>query len=237
VQSTSKTQERQQQQQFDSVDLSFQGLQLILDTKKGGTKLILDGSIKGMARAGRMLAIMGPSGAGKSTVLHALAGRIKEEGNNHLILWGRRYVNGRELAGDSMLPATAFIEQDVQFFPHMTVRFVCGESGCMCVCVVCGCASSFPPLSDTHPVPNDYLHFHTAGPGNIGIPSATQTSRSFVQDGTRRHGTTLDGAIGLDQCRRIDRGECQGSRHFRGRAQAIVHCRRNDFIAGYFIPG
>ena len=59
------------------------------------------------------------SGAGKSTVLHALAGRIKD--SSKLKLYGRRFINGNEVDGDSMLPS-AFIEQDVNFFPHMTVR-------------------------------------------------------------------------------------------------------------------
>lgn len=86
---------------------------------KKKTKTILDGSIRGRARPGRLLAIMGPSGAGKSSVMHALAGRIKE--SSALELFGRRLVNGQELAGDSALPA-ALIEQDVNFFPHMTVR-------------------------------------------------------------------------------------------------------------------
>ena len=57
--------------------------------------------------------------AGKSTFLHALAGRIKD--NPKLSLSGRRYFNGEEVAGDSQLPA-AFIEQEVNFFPHMTVK-------------------------------------------------------------------------------------------------------------------
>lgn len=66
-----------------------------------------------------MLAIMGPSGAGKSTVLQALAGKIKE--NSKLSLEGQRYLNGIPISGNSPIPA-ALIEQDVQFFPHMTVR-------------------------------------------------------------------------------------------------------------------
>lgn len=81
--------------------------------------MILDGSIRGRAQPGRMLAIMGPSGAGKSTVLHALAGRIKH--SSSLKLHGSRYVNGQALSADSIVPA-AFIEQDVAFFPYMTVR-------------------------------------------------------------------------------------------------------------------
>jgi ABC-type lipoprotein export system ATPase subunit len=100
------------------VDLAFEGIQLVL-TKKGRQRDILDGSIRGRARPGRMLAIMGPSGAGKSTVLHAIAGRIKD--SSSLNLYGTRYWNGTPLSEDSLIPA-AFIEQDVSFFPHMTVR-------------------------------------------------------------------------------------------------------------------
>ena len=52
-------------------------------------------------------------------MVHALAGRIKD--NKKFSLSGRRYINGHAIAGDSLLPA-AFVEQDVNFFPHMTVR-------------------------------------------------------------------------------------------------------------------
>jgi ABC-type multidrug transport system ATPase subunit len=103
---------------MDHVDLSFEGLKLVLENG-GKTREILDGSIRGRAKPGRMLAILGPSGAGKSTVIHALAGRVKD--NPRLKLYGNRYINGHPLSGDSMVPA-AFVEQDVSFFPHMTVR-------------------------------------------------------------------------------------------------------------------
>jgi len=102
----------------DNVELAFKGIQLSL-AKKGKSRLLLDGSGRGRAQPGRMLAIMGPSGAGKSTLLHALAGRVKE--SSDLSLQGYRYVNGHPVDGDSMLPA-AFIQQDAVFFPHMTVR-------------------------------------------------------------------------------------------------------------------
>lgn len=52
-------------------------------------------------------------------MLHALAGRIKD--SSKMRLYGERYINGRPLSGDSMVPS-AFIEQEVNFFPHMTVR-------------------------------------------------------------------------------------------------------------------
>eukprot|EP00567_Pseudictyota_dubia_P007833 CAMPEP_0197451760 /NCGR_PEP_ID=MMETSP1175-20131217/30042_1 /TAXON_ID=1003142 /ORGANISM="Triceratium dubium, Strain CCMP147" /LENGTH=105 /DNA_ID=CAMNT_0042984587 /DNA_START=45 /DNA_END=358 /DNA_ORIENTATION=+ len=87
--------------------------------KSKAERVILDGSIKGTARPGRMLAIMGPSGSGKSTLVHALAGRIKDSPKLHLS--GSRYVNSEPVAGDSQLPS-AFIEQEVNFFPHMTVK-------------------------------------------------------------------------------------------------------------------
>ena len=119
---------------LESVDLGFSDLYLEMKQKKkrkkrttrnehegsnGESRLLLDGSIRGRARPGRMLAIMGPSGAGKSTVLHALAGKIKA--SSKLRLEGRRYVNGEPITGDSQVPA-AFVEQEVTFFPHMTVR-------------------------------------------------------------------------------------------------------------------
>lgn len=45
------------------VDLSFEGLAMTLTKgKKKEPKQILDGSIRGRARPGRLLAIMGPSG-------------------------------------------------------------------------------------------------------------------------------------------------------------------------------
>ncbi len=49
---------------FDAVDLSFSDIRMVIQGKRGD-KVVLDGSIKGRARPGRMLAIMGPSGAGK----------------------------------------------------------------------------------------------------------------------------------------------------------------------------
>lgn len=109
---------------LDTVDLGFSDIRMELETKKKNAngdkkRVLLDGSIRGRAQPGRMMAIMGPSGAGKSTVLHALAGRIK--GSSKIALEGERHINGNPVSGDSMLPS-AFIEQEVNFFPHMTIR-------------------------------------------------------------------------------------------------------------------
>ena len=56
-----------------SVDLSFEGIRLTLASgKKHGAddRVLLDGSLRGRAQPGRMLAIMGPSGAGESYENH-----------------------------------------------------------------------------------------------------------------------------------------------------------------------
>jgi hypothetical protein len=54
---------------LESVELGFSDIQLVLKAKKkkgeNGDKVLLDGSIRGRASPGRLLAIMGPSGAGK----------------------------------------------------------------------------------------------------------------------------------------------------------------------------
>jgi len=106
---------------FQSCEVGFENIQIVLQgkNKKKPDRHILDGSLKGIAKPGRMLAIMGPSGSGKSSLIHAIAGRI--DGNKKITVSGQRYVNGAELAGDSPLPC-AFIEQEVNFFPHMTVK-------------------------------------------------------------------------------------------------------------------
>ncbi len=47
---------------LSSVELGFSDIRMELKGKKskGGNKILLDGSIRGHARPGRMLAIMGP---------------------------------------------------------------------------------------------------------------------------------------------------------------------------------
>ena len=53
----------------EKMDLGFNGIYMELAAKKKKkSRVILDGSIRGRARPGRMLAIMGPSG-GKLTVI------------------------------------------------------------------------------------------------------------------------------------------------------------------------
>ena len=52
-------------------------------------------------------------------MLHAIAGKVKED--KKIALSGKRYVNDVPLTGDSLIPS-AFIEQEVNFFTHMTVK-------------------------------------------------------------------------------------------------------------------
>lgn len=82
----------------ENCEIGFEGIKILLKQKgKKPDRIILDGSLKGVAKPGRMLAVMGPSGSGKSSLAHALAGRIKEssklsvEGENGDILYKRTY--------------------------------------------------------------------------------------------------------------------------------------------------
>ncbi len=55
---------------MEKMDLGFNGFQMELKAKKKNqdSRLLLDGSIRGRAQPGRMLAIMGPSG--RSFIFH-----------------------------------------------------------------------------------------------------------------------------------------------------------------------
>ncbi len=107
-------------QEHHPCEIGFEGIRMVLkQKKKNEDRVILDGSIKGFAKPGRMLAIMGPSGSGKTTFLHALAGKIKQ--NSRIQLSGMRFLNGNTVPGDAFIPA-AFIEQETNFFPYMTVK-------------------------------------------------------------------------------------------------------------------
>mmetsp|Transcript_32418 Transcript_32418/g.67992 ORF Transcript_32418/g.67992 Transcript_32418/m.67992 type:complete len:279 (+) Transcript_32418:93-929(+) len=116
-----ETQEQTHTGFFQSIEVSFKDVGMILKPKKKNKadRVILDGSIRGVAKPGRMLAIMGPSGSGKSTLIHAISGKIKYD--KRITLSGHRYINQTPITGDSQIPS-AFIEQEVSFFPHMTVK-------------------------------------------------------------------------------------------------------------------
>ena len=73
--------------------LSWSNLNVVL--KKKGTKLIDD--VSGIARSGRVLALMGPSGAGKTTLLNALGNRAPYADVTGDIKFGRRPFSSADL--------------------------------------------------------------------------------------------------------------------------------------------
>ncbi|CAM6115887.1 unnamed protein product [Calypogeia fissa] len=72
--------------------------------------------ITGAASKGDVTAVMGPSGAGKSTLLDALAGRIASGS-----LGGTTKVDGRLVSPTLMKRMSAYVMQDDQLFPMLTV--------------------------------------------------------------------------------------------------------------------
>ncbi|KAH9299619.1 hypothetical protein KI387_031301 [Taxus chinensis] len=72
--------------------------------------------ITGQALRGEVTAVMGPSGAGKSTFLDALAGRIASGS-----LGGSVSVDGRPVSASYMKMISAYVMQDDQLFPMLTV--------------------------------------------------------------------------------------------------------------------
>jgi ABC-type multidrug transport system ATPase subunit len=84
-----------------------------------GMKTVLK-NVWGRADPGDMLALMGPSGAGKSTLMDILAGR-KSVGN----LTGAVLVNGRPRKQAEFARKTAYVPQDDNFMPTMTVIETC----------------------------------------------------------------------------------------------------------------
>eukprot|EP00878_Enallax_costatus_P000100 GHUV01000134.1.p1 GENE.GHUV01000134.1~~GHUV01000134.1.p1 ORF type:complete len:870 (+),score=236.10 GHUV01000134.1:1054-3663(+) len=84
-----------------------------------GMKTVLK-NVWGRADPGDMLALMGPSGAGKSTLMDILAGR-KSVGN----LTGAVLVNSRPRKKAEFARKTAYVPQDDNFMPTMTVLETC----------------------------------------------------------------------------------------------------------------
>lgn len=72
----------------------------------------------GIARPGRVVAILGPSGSGKSTLLNSLSGRL--QASPSISLHGNVTFNGNPL-DRSKLPI-AYVTQEDLFFTQLTVR-------------------------------------------------------------------------------------------------------------------
>jgi ABC-type multidrug transport system ATPase subunit len=107
----------------------------VKDKRHPAGRLILSHA-RGVARPGRILAIMGASGSGKSTLLRVLAGRLPNSGaysvQGYLRIRIRRASQARELVGNTSNTGnsgstqapfrTAFIEQEESFFSQLTAR-------------------------------------------------------------------------------------------------------------------
>ncbi|GLJ46744.1 hypothetical protein SUGI_0985660 [Cryptomeria japonica] len=102
--------------------LEFQDLSYTVTKKikKDGTNISREvdllHEITGQALRGQVSAVMGPSGAGKSTFLDALAGRIASGS-----LRGSVSVDGRPVSTSYMKMISAYVMQDDQLFPMLTV--------------------------------------------------------------------------------------------------------------------
>ncbi|KAL7750097.1 hypothetical protein RI367_004612 [Sorochytrium milnesiophthora] len=84
----------------------------------GSSRVILK-SVSGVARPGRMLAIMGPSGAGKSSLLDILAHKTKRG-----TIQGTFMVDGRRVAfpSKSLRTMIGYVDQEDVLLPYLTVR-------------------------------------------------------------------------------------------------------------------
>eukprot|EP00667_Euglena_gracilis_P028552 EG_transcript_36528 len=79
--------------------------------------------LSGVARPGRLFAVMGPSGSGKTSLLHCLAGRRKG-------VQGSIYLNDTIMTGKAMRHNAGFVPQEDLLFGFLTVeesiRFAAG---------------------------------------------------------------------------------------------------------------
>jgi ABC-type multidrug transport system ATPase subunit/ABC-type multidrug transport system permease subunit len=99
--------------------VSFKNIKYTVELPKnlgGGSKVLLQG-ISGVAKPGRMLALMGASGAGKTTLLDVLGGR-KNSGK----MEGLISLNGFPKDPASFNRITAYVEQSDIHMPLTTVR-------------------------------------------------------------------------------------------------------------------
>ncbi|KAL5417901.1 hypothetical protein PMIN03_001390 [Paraphaeosphaeria minitans] len=75
--------------------------------------------IRGLVKAGEMLALMGPSGSGKTTLLNVLAHREATIGAS---VSGRTYVNGLQPDSKDFRKLSSFVEQEDALVGSLTVQ-------------------------------------------------------------------------------------------------------------------
>eukprot|EP00798_Chlamydomonas_sp_ICE-L_P003923 gene3923-13997_t len=106
----------------DPVYLEWTDVQCSLEVLKKGSKEkenrpLLKEGISGVAKPGRLMAILGPSGSGKTTLLNALAGQVAK--NKKMSLKGNVTING--VCSSSSKHKQAYVQQEDIFYSMLTV--------------------------------------------------------------------------------------------------------------------
>lgn len=78
-------------------------------------------NMNGHAESGELLAILGPTGCGKTSLLNVLAARVQSGGESYCKLSGTIYVNGKLRNEDNFRKISAYVLQDDNMYPHLTV--------------------------------------------------------------------------------------------------------------------
>ncbi|GAB2280006.1 ABC transporter G member 7 [Dionaea muscipula] len=89
----------------------------ISDKSSKSIRFLLN-NVSGVAKPGRLLAIMGPSGSGKTTLLNVLCGQLAASPRLHLS--GVLEINGERAS--KKLYKSAYVRQEDLFFSQLTVR-------------------------------------------------------------------------------------------------------------------
>jgi ABC-type multidrug transport system ATPase subunit/ABC-type multidrug transport system permease subunit len=98
---------------------------LTLRLNNNQSKQILIDNVSGVARSGRILALMGPSGAGKTTLLNALSNRAP-----YATITGEITYNHRSLVANDLMYVPQFDELNPNFTVLETISFV-GKMKCI----------------------------------------------------------------------------------------------------------
>ncbi len=85
------------------------------DPKRRNKSKVILHNVAGVARPGRVFAILGPSGSGKTTLLNAIAGRVPQ--SKGLSLSGEVACNGQ-----AKRPKVAYVTQEDLFFSELSVE-------------------------------------------------------------------------------------------------------------------